>query len=360
MSTAVNPAATEAGSEPLSASPWTPEEFLEAVDGIASAALRAAATLRLADHIAAGHTDLESLAERCGADAGALARLLRFLVCRGVFTEPAPRRYELTELSVLLLDGHPGSLRAWLDADGIGVRLDAAVHALPAAVRSGRALYPALFGSDFYADLAASAQHGGSKDWGSFDRLRSRYAISFADQLADVLPLAGSEVVLDVGGGGGVLLERLLHRHRRLTGGVVDLPAAVAAAIDRLASSGVAPDRYRWCTAGSFFEPLPAGVDACLLVDVLHNWDDADALLILQRCRDAVAPVGAVHVVEHQLGSTDGRTATAMDLRMLVLCGGEQRSPGDLHRLARAAGLVRVDDTGLADGRHVTTFRERR
>jgi hypothetical protein len=46
-----------------------------------------AATLRLSDHIEAGATRLEDLAERAGADPDSLGRLLRYLVARGVFAE---------------------------------------------------------------------------------------------------------------------------------------------------------------------------------------------------------------------------------------------------------------------------------
>jgi len=55
------------------------------------------ATLRIADLIAAGATDVADLAARAGCDAGALDRVLRHLVSKGVFEHPAPGRFGLNE-----------------------------------------------------------------------------------------------------------------------------------------------------------------------------------------------------------------------------------------------------------------------
>ncbi|MET9968247.1 methyltransferase [Streptomyces sp. NPDC006356] len=201
----------------------TPDtEFAEAVSGLAPIALRTAATLRLADHIAAGHNTAALLAERIRADPDILGRVLDFLAARGVFGEPEPGVFALTPLSVTLLDGHASKLRAWLDEGGIGGRMDAAARALTDAVRTGHSPYARIHGDTFYQDLAE--QRSGP----DFNTLRQTHAESFIDELADVFPWHKIQHVVDVGGGTGAFLETLMSRYSDLRTTLVDLPAAVA------------------------------------------------------------------------------------------------------------------------------------
>ncbi|MFJ7996461.1 hypothetical protein ACIQ7D_04740 [Streptomyces sp. NPDC096310] len=111
---------------------------------------------RPADHIAAGHTRLPDLAEAAGAAPQALARLLRFLTCRDIFTEPEPGRYALTELAGELLSGHPANPRQWLDADEVAGRLDTTFPYLVDEVRSGTPVHEKVHGAPFWADPGAS------------------------------------------------------------------------------------------------------------------------------------------------------------------------------------------------------------
>ncbi len=92
------------------------------------------ATLRIADHIAAGNTDIKTLATKAECDADSLQRVLRHLVGKGVFQEPAPGQFALNEAAQGLLDP---SQRLGLDLDGIGGRMASAWGTLLTAVRTG-------------------------------------------------------------------------------------------------------------------------------------------------------------------------------------------------------------------------------
>ncbi len=100
-------------------------------------AIRVAATLRLADLIEAGARRPAELAQRCGVNAAALERVLRHLVTKGVFAQPEPGTFALTDLSRLLLDGQRNGMRPWLDVDGGLGRSDVALSGLLDAVRTG-------------------------------------------------------------------------------------------------------------------------------------------------------------------------------------------------------------------------------
>ncbi|MEV0125838.1 methyltransferase [Streptomyces sp. NPDC050703] len=310
----------------------TETEFSEAVSGLAPIALRTAATLRLADHIAAGHNTAALLAKRIGADPDVLGRVLSFLTARGVFSEPHTGAFALTSLSVTLLDGHPSQLRAWLDESGIGGRMDAAARALTDAVCTGRSPYLHTHGNTFYRDLAA---HPTGPD---FNTLRQTHAESFAKELADTFPWKHAQHVVDVGGGTGVFLEALMRRFPGLRTTLVDLPEAVGAATHRITAAGLA-ERFT-AAPGDFFDPLQSGADVYTLVNVLHNWNDEQAALILRRCAEAAAEHGTVVVVERLTDSADQRVITSMDLRMFLLLSGRERSLEQLRATAEAAGLI--------------------
>ncbi|WP_438297258.1 methyltransferase [Streptomyces sp. HUAS TT7] len=315
-------------------------EFSEAVTGLGPTALRAAATLHLADHIAAGHDTVPGLADATKTDPDVLARLLRFLAARDVLAEPTPGTYSLTPLSATLLDGHPAHLRAWLDQDGIGARMDAAVHDLLRALRSGEPPYPRLHGRDYYADLA---DH---QDGPAFDTLRHTHATGFAAELVDAHPWHQVRHVVDVGGGTGALVETLMRRFPGLHTTLVDLPDAVAAAVTRISAAGYGS---RFTPApGSFLDPLPTGADVYTLVNVLHNWDDDHAVQILRRC--AATPNATVIVVERLADDTDPRAMTAMDLRMFLFLGGRERGREHFHRIAAAAGFSHVTTVSTPSG----------
>ncbi len=329
---------------------WSTDEFAEAVDGLGSAAVRAAATLRLADHVAGGYTTPSGLAVRTGVAEDLLTRLMDYLTCRGVFGASPQDGYTLTPLSVMLLDGHPAGLRRWLDVDGIGARMDAAIAALTSAMRFGAPAYPRIHGSEFYADMAGADGHGPT-----FDELRGRHAGSFADEVAALDCWADARMVVDVGGGIGVVAERMLSRHPGMRVHLVDLPDAVAIARRRVAGAEVA-DRLV-PTPGDFFAGLPADADAYLIVNVLHNWDDEHALRILRRCAEAATPASRIFIIERVQEKNEPWVATAMDLRMFLFCGGQERTTEHYWRLASVAGMALDRVTEMPSGMQLIQLR---
>jgi hypothetical protein len=296
-------------------------------------ALRVAATLRLADHVAGGARSVPALAERTGADSDALGRLVGHLLSIGVLDGDAGD-LSLGELGEQLCDGHPGNGRAWLDIDGAVGRADLAALHLLNTVRTGQPAYPLTYGRAFWEDLGDDPGLSASFDALMGSRLRFE-----APEIVAGYDWGQLGHIVDVGGGDGTLLAAILTAHPGLRGTLVDLDGPAAAARSTLAAAGLASR----CdvVAGSFFESLPAGHDAYLLSAVLHNWDDEHALAILRRCVEAAAgSAGRVLVIEELLeGATESGLRTEMDLRMLAYMGGRERTLADLASLAERTGL---------------------
>ena len=139
--------------------------------------------------------------------------------------------------------------------------------------------YHTVFGRRFWEDLAAHPEVSAS-----FDALMGPSGHGIPDP--EVLVSGGWEsvrTVVDVGGGTGSLLAEILRKRPTLRGTLVDLPATVARSAEVFHAAGVA-DRVT-ALGQSFFEPLPAGADLYLLKNVLGDWPDREALVILTRLR---------------------------------------------------------------------------
>ena len=326
-------------------------EVLLGLTGMAGPwAVRVAATLRLADLVTDGGTELAELACQAGADLDALGRVLRYLVARGVFDEPKPGVFAVNDAARWLRDEHPARLRRWLDLEGAGGAMDRAYGGLLETVRTGQAAYPVVSGRSFWEDLTADAQLGAS-----FASLMEVDTVELVGDVVAGYSWAGKTLVADVGGGTGTLLARILRSYPHLQGILVDLVAGSAEAARTLANAGVT-DRCR-CVVADFFGPLPTGADVYLLQQVIHDWPDDSAVAILRRCAEAAGKGGRVLVVERVVSEdADRLELTRMDLRMLLLFGSRERSLEQFTTLARTAGLQLVGTRATASSFHLLEY----
>lgn len=301
-------------------------------------AVRAAATLRLADLIDSGVTHLEELAERAHVNADALRRLLRYLIGRGVFAESAPGTYILTDTALFLQESHPQRLRAWLDQEGAGGKMDLTWSSLLESVQTGKPAYPNQHGCSFWEDLAANPTLRAS-----FNALLAGHvqAAEAGDALVAGYDWQGVRRVVDVGGGSGALLAAILQANPSIYGTLLDVPDTAHSTRETLVRAGLA-ERCE-VLAGSFFAPLPAGGDVYLLSFILHDWDDHDARAILRRCAQAAGPSGRV-LIREGVGGGDS------DLLMLVVLGGRERTPQEFSELATSSGMTLRSTKQLASG----------
>ena len=285
------------------------------------------ATLGIADRILAGNAEIGPLAAAAGADKDSLHRVLRHLVSKGLFEEPAPGRFALNETARGLLEG---PVRLGLDLDAFGGRMAHAWGTLLSAVRSGQPAYHEAFGRGFWEDLEAHPEIAAS-----FDALMGPAGHGVPDWhvLVDSADWESVRTVVDVGGGTGALLAEILRARPEVRGTLVDLPGPVTRSSEIFQAAGVA-DRVTTVTQ-SFFDPLPGGRDLYILKKVLDDWPDREATAILRRCAEAALPSGRV-VVFSEAGP--GEEASP-ELLMMVLVGGRDRTLDELREMVREAGL---------------------
>lgn len=305
------------------------ERLRELSDFAVPWAVGIAATLRLADHLDAGATRADELAERTGTDPDALRRLLRYLVARGVLAEENGT-YANTEVSTLLRDDE--GWRQWLDLDGAPGTWAESWASLLEAVRTGS---PNRDEAWYYEELARTGRGP------SFDALMAAQVQANAEQIAERYDWSNVEHVVDVGGGTGTLVRTLLAEHAHLRGSLFDLPQVVATA---------EPAERLDVVAGSFFEdPLPSG-DAYVLSQIVHGFPDDGAGRLLSRCVEAGGDGARILLLEGVIPDSPSAGEASFDLFMLTLGGGRQRTLDEFRRLAQSVGLTVRSVEPLATG----------
>ncbi len=292
-------------------------------------ALAVAAELGLADLLREGPRGVEELALATRTDADALYRLLRFLASEGVFREEQPRRFAQTGLSDALRADAPSSPRDFIRM--LNSEPYAAWGHLLHSLRTGKPAFEHVFGAPRFEWLAKHPEQAAL-----FQRAMVALGQGGNAEVAEAYDFAGCGRIVDVGGGHGQLLSAILARNPQLSGVLYDLPAGIEAA--RAGVGGPLPRCE--LVAGDFFAAVPEGADAYILKRVIHDWDDDSAVRILDNCRRAMAAGGRVLVVETIVKTgNDPDPIKVMDLNMLAVTGGRERTKDEYMRLFERAGL---------------------
>jgi hypothetical protein len=318
-------------------------DVIQATDLIGPWAIRAAATLRIADILAIRPREVADLAAELGVNEDALRRLLRYLARRGLFQEQNADTYATTSIAAVLYDDHPWRLRKWLDYDGAGGRMALATPGMLSALRTGTAAYKEICGREFWDDLEHSPEISDS-----YDALMGDLSEAMAPGIVKVYDWGKIGHLVDVGGGNGTLISSLLKCYKNLTATLVEMPRTAARAADRLRSDDLL-DRCR-VIAGDMFDPLPPSADVYLLSFVLHAFADNAAAQILRRCAQAGNPDSHIMVIECVTDGAESIEMAAHDLRMLTLVGGVERSRSQFTELFARADLRLISANNVGTG----------
>jgi hypothetical protein len=307
-----------------------------------SRSVYAVAELGIADLLANGPASSSALALNTGTHEPSLYRVLRLLAAIGVFTEVEPRVFSLTVLGERLRSGVPAGMRSWatfLEALG-GVR--PFEHILE-TVRTGTPGFDLALGQKVFEFLAQNPENAAI-----FDAAMSERTNSFAPSVARGCDFSDARTVVDVGGGQGVLLVEILRSHAHLRGVLFELQTVAARAGALLDALDIS-DRCE-VLAGDFFQHVPDGADRYLLANVIHDWDDGQAIEILSNCRRAMARGGRVLIVERLISDdlSDAVPTLLSDINMLVITGGRERTDAEYGELLAASGLTLAEVNQVA------------
>jgi hypothetical protein len=293
--------------------------------------------LDIAGLLGDGPTTAEELARRCGAHPPALRRVLRAAVMLELLDQDGPS-FTLTATGELLSTEAAGSLAGFVKTFTSPV-MWRVWGELAHTVRTGDSAYQHLFGKNYFEWLA-----GDPEESDRFNQSMAQLSEGVAQAILASDLMEEHHLLVDVGGGSGALLGRLLTGHPDWRGVVYDTEPGLATTEATLTALGVT--RRCEIVAGDFFRSVPAGADAYLLKHIVHDWDDERALTILRHCREAMAPGATMYLVESVVPDNQdalratGRSAVIRDMNMLLSLPGRERTKAEFSELLARAGLT--------------------
>ena len=296
-----------------------------------SQAIYVAAKLGIADFLKDSPKSASEIALATRADENAVYRLMRALCAVGAFRAAGVDKFTVTALGIPLQSNVPGSLRAMVIT--LGEAHYAAWAHLLESVETGTAGFPLAFGTQMFDYLWQDVEAGKI-----FNQAMTDYSALSSCAVLLSYDFSGTRSLVDVGGGCGRLLTSILRMYPSMQGTLFDMPPVVAAAQEKLESD---PCRER-CTLvpGSFLDFVPPGADTYLMSSVIHDWDDEHAITILRNCRRSMRRHSRIVMLEFVVPTGEKASfSKVLDLNMLVMNGGCERTAKEFRELFDAAGL---------------------
>jgi O-methyltransferase domain/Dimerisation domain len=285
-----------------------------------------AAKLGIADCFDDAPKTIAQLAAETETEERSLYRLMRALASLDIFSEVSDRCFALTPLAATLQSNVPGSMRyaaiaqmgydpslGWID--GLS------------SLKTGEPAFEAATGMSIWEHYAQHPETGIA-----VSRTMSALGATIAQAIVASYDFSQFKTIVDVGGAQGSLLTAILQAHPRQKGILFDLPEVIANV--RLDDVKIQP------VAGNFFESVPSGGDAYLLCWIVHDWNDEKAGKILRNCHQAMPDDGKLLLFEGIISAgNEPSSLKFMDLIMLVLTGGRERTEEEYRSLLRSSGF---------------------
>lgn len=309
-----------------------PLQMLQLISGFwISRCIYVAAKLGVPDLLGDGSKTAEELAAATATHAPSLFRVLRALAAVGVLTH-SDNRFGNTPLSETLRSDVPGSIRAFALTE-LGEEHYPAWGELLYSVRTGEIAFNKAFGEpvwEFFAKHEDNAR--------IFNDAMSGMTAQAEQALHAAYEFAGINTIIDVGGGHGGLITSILKKNPGMRGILFDAPQVIEGAKTKIAGSGVA-DRCR-VEGGDFFQAVPEGADAIIMKWIIHDWNDEQSITIMKKCHRALPANGKLILVEAVVPpGNEMHFAKFIDLNMLVMTGGRERTAEEFRQLYDAAGF---------------------
>ena len=300
---------------------------------VPAACLYAAAKMKIPDLLATGPKPISELARAAQlTNKNGLYRTLRALASVGVFREVEPGTFANTGLSEQLRSDLAGSSRdtVLFLANPLHLRVFAE---LMHSIESGETAFKKVTGLDSSEFFGQDTE----ENW-EFNAAMTSITTSFIGPVLAAYDFGESGTLADIGGGHGFLLTAILQKHPGLRGIVFDLPHVVEGAKPRIEALCLA-SRCE-IARGDFFKTVPRA-DSYVLKSIIHDWDDTRAITILKNCATAMrGNSGKVILVEFVIDpGNEPSLGKWIDLEMLTMAGGRERTEAEYAELFDKAGL---------------------
>ena len=298
--------------------------------------------LGIPDLLQSGPKTAAELAAATDTHAPSLFRILRALASVGVLSSAGDGRFAQTPLSETLVTDAPGSLR-WFVVSELGQEHYPAWGNLMHSVKTGEIAFDNFFGADVWKYFQQNPE-----DAAVFNNSMSNMTAAANEAITSLYDFSQFGTIVDIGGGHGGLITAILKKNPEVKGMLFDAPEVIEGARPKIEAAGLS-DRLE-TVAGDFFKSVPAGGDAYIMKWIIHDWDDEKSNAILTNCRSRMRANTKLILVDSVVPETDEpHFSKFIDLNMLVMTGGKERTETEFAELLAGAGfkLLRVIPTDL-------------
>jgi hypothetical protein len=304
---------------------------------ILSRCLHVVADLGVADALDETPRTAAELAPLVEAHPEALGRMMSLLSAHGVF-EIQGDRFSHSPASRLLLKDHPQSARPFVQVFGVPLQWQT-YGALEHTLRTGKPATEAVIPEGQWAYLAEHPQEN--------DIFNAAMASKSNAEIAGVLAsydFSKFGVVGDIGGGLGHFLQAMLQTTPETKGILFELPHVIEK-VEAIASERLS------LQAGDFFRDRLPVCDAYVLMDVIHDWGDAQAQAILKAVRQAAPAEAMLLLVETLISDRPGPDwSKVLDVQMMTMLGGLQRTHQQYEVLLNKTGFAFTQEIDIGAG----------
>jgi len=296
-----------------------------------SCCIYTAAKLNIADMLAKKSQTAEQLAEATNTHAQSLYRVLRALAGDGIFNENKNGEFSNTSLGETLRDNVPGSMKA-MALTQLGDHFGAWGN-LEYSVKTGGIAFDNVEGMSVWKYYEENPEDGMN-----FMKAMTGITTGAIKSIVPAYDFTQFKIIVDVGGGNGALLMGVLNSAPEAKGIVYDQEYVVNETNKIIESKGLSDQ----CSveAGSFFDSVPPNADAYLMKSVLHDWEDEKCIDILKNCSEAMTQESKLLILESVIPVANiPHPGKFIDINMLVMTGGKERTEKEFAMLLQQAGL---------------------
>ena len=315
--------------------PQPGEQLLDLACGyVISAAMNVAAKLKVADLLTAGPRPIAELAKATGVREDGLYRVMRTLASVGVFSEVGLRYFALTPKAEPLRSDVPNSIRdlvLWVCDPFHFHTWKEMMH----CVQTGQTAVEHLYRKPVFQVLEDDREESGV-----FNAGMTGFCNLVSSAVLDAYDFSGVGSLMDVAGGHGLMLASILKAYPRMHGFLFELNHVAEGAREHFRKLELA-GRCQVVT-GDFFAKIPAGAEVYVMQHIIHDWEDDKAVQILNNVRRALAgnSKGRLLLLEGVIAPGNQTDFTKLvDLEMLIMCGGRERSEQEFGQLFKRSGF---------------------
>jgi hypothetical protein len=325
---------TTQNNQPLNAAGPPPEAILMQMlfGPLMQQSICVATKLKIADMVAKSPKTVTELANQTKVQEDALYRVLRMLASAGIFIENRNREFGLTPMASLLRSDVPNSLYNFaimMGEDWLWQNWGELMH----CVKTGETAHKKVHGIDSFKFFAENKEAGNV-----FNNAMTNFSESVVPAVVEAYDFSGFDKLVDIAGGYGFTLAGILKANQQLKGILFDLSYVIKDAKEFMGKEDVI-NRVE-LVAGDFFQSVPAGADAYIMKHIIHDWNDELCVKILQNIGSVMNKKGKVLIVEMVVPEINlPSPAKMLDLQMLVMEGGKERTKEEFQSLLKTAGF---------------------